>query len=116
MSVLMNDYNITELQIAFPYVNWLEYINCSLYGNVFFNESEIVIVPDKNYMLQLKDLLQSTPKRTISNYFAWRLVLFSSDLLNDILHQQNQKFVAATTGMLKSDPRLIECVKRTTEL
>lgn len=116
VSVLMNEYNISELQTAFPYVNWLEYINCSLYYNIIFNETEIVIVPDQNYMLQLNDLLQSTPKRTIANYFAWRLVLFSADLLNDILHQRNQKFLAATTGVLKSDPRLTECVKKTTDL
>lgn len=116
MSILMNEFSILELQTTFPYVNWLEYINSSLYNSVSFDESETVIVPDKNYMLQLNALLQSTPKRTIANYFAWRLVLYSSDLLNDVLHQRNQRFIAATMGMLKSDPRLSECVKRTMEL
>lgn len=116
MSVLMNEFSISELRTTFPYVKWFEFINSSLYNSVFFDESETVLVLDKNYMLQLNALLQSTPKRAIANYFAWRLVLYSSDLLNDVLHQRNQIFHAATTGMLNSGPRISECVKRTTEL
>lgn len=111
----MNEFSVQELQKIFPSVNWVEYIDWSLFNGVPFNESEIVIVPDKNYFLQLEPLLQSTSKRTIANYFAWRLVLFTAELLNDDLHQRYQKFVATTTGVEKSEPRLTECVKRTME-
>lgn len=116
MTIPTNEYNISELQTTFPYVNWLEFVDWNLFHNISFNESETVIVPDKNYLQQLGGLLQSTPKRTIANYFACRLVIFASELLNDVLHQRSQQFIAATTGMLKSDPRLTECVKRTMEL
>lgn len=80
------------------------------------NESEVVVVWDKNYLLHLSAILQLTSKRTIANYFAWRIVFFSSSLLNDVLRQRYQQFIATTTGRLKPLPRLMECVKRTMAL
>lgn len=112
----MNEFRISELQKTFPYIEWQEYIDWNLNNNVTLSENETVIVPDKKYLQQLGDIIQSTPKRTIANYFACRLVLFVSDLLNDILHQRLQNFTAAITGMQESEPRLTECVKRTMEL
>lgn len=75
--------------------------------------NEVVIVLDLKYILQLDHILQTTPKRTIANYFAWRSVMFSSELLNNILHQQADQFSAKTTGMLKADSREKECIKQT---
>lgn len=102
-----------QLQTTFPYINWLDYINWNLRGQYNIDENEIVIVHDVNYFAKLQEILISTPKRTVANYFAWRSVLTSSDLLNEVLHQRGQEFLATTTGMLKSDPRQTECVKQT---
>lgn len=113
LTLLYNPYTVQQLQKTAPYMNWLEYINWNLNNVLKVDENEIVIVLDKNYIQQLETLLQSTPKRTIANYFAWRSVYFASGLLNDVLHDRRQQYLATSTGMLKSDPREKECVKRT---
>lgn len=77
------------------------------------DQNEVIIVLDTNYLAQIETILESTPKRTIANYFAWRSLLFSSDLLNDVLHQRYQMYLATTTGMQKSEVRETECVKKT---
>lgn len=113
LSKLYNPYTIQQLQEIVPYINWLEFINWNLNNVIKVDETETVIVLDKNYIQKLETILQSTPKRVMSNYIAWRCVHFTSSLLNDVLHNRRQQYLAATTGMLKSDPRDKECVKRT---
>lgn len=113
LSVLYNPFTIQELQTTFPFINWMDYINWNLRNTHNIDENEVVIVHDVAYIEKLHGILQATPKRTIANYIAWRSVLLSSDMLNDILHQRLQQFLATTTGMLKSDPRQTECVKQT---
>lgn len=92
---------------------WLDYINWNLEDVIGVDESEIVIVHDVSYMQRVDALIKSTPKRTIANYFIWRSVFFGSDLLSDIMHERTQQYLATTTGVLKSDPRQTECVKKT---
>lgn len=94
----------------------MEYINWNLNGTEYVDENEIVVIWDKNYLRNLEAVLQLTSARTIANYFAWRSVFFSSSLVNDVLRQRYQKFVAATMGRQKSLPRITECVKRTMAL
>lgn len=113
LSIVDNAFTIAELQTTYPYINWLDYINWRLNDLLRVDESEAVNVLDINYLAQLDTILELTPKRTIANYFAWRLVLSNSNLLNDVLHQRRQKYVATKTGKLKSHPRIKECVKRT---
>lgn len=110
------DHNFIFYQETFPFINWRDYISWNLKNAVILAENEQITVPDVNYLHQLNLLLQNTPKRTIANYFGWRLVLFSSDLLNDVLHQRRQQYVAESTGMLKPDARITECIKKASEL
>lgn len=77
------------------------------------DENEVVIVLDTNYVLQLNHILQSTPKRTIANYFGWRAIYFGSDLLNNVLHEQEEQYLAKTTGMQRPVTRETECIKKT---
>lgn len=113
-----NPFTIKKLQTTYPYLNWLEYIKWNLNNdkNMTIDENEVIIVWDRNYLLHLNVILQLTPKRTIANYFASRIVFFASSLLDDNLHQRYQKFVSITTGRLKPLPKVVECVKRTMSL
>lgn len=77
------------------------------------DESDVIVVPDINYLHQLNKLIEQTPTRTVANYFAWRHVLFSASLLSDLLFVRNQEYNAAITGKLKPDSRLFECVRQT---
>lgn len=112
-----NPLTISKLQTTYPYLNWFDYIKWNLNNDsIKIDENEVVIVWDRNYLHHLNVILQLTPKRTIANYFAWRLVFFASSLMDDILHQRYQKFIATVTGRLKALPRITECVKRTMSL
>lgn len=113
LSALYNPFTIEQLQLTYPYINWLEFINWNLHNILQVDQNEVVVVLDMGYILKLEKILQSTPKRTIANYFAWRSVLFSSDLLNTILRQQEEQYLAKTTGMLKADSREAKCIKKT---
>lgn len=112
-TIIYNPFTIQQLQTTYPFINWLEFLNWSLDGIVRVNEREKVSVVDKNYLQQLNGILQSTSKRTIANYFAWRLVLYYSDNLNDELHKRSAQYDTAITGVKKSLPRLTKCVKLT---
>ncbi|XP_031638615.1 neprilysin-2-like [Contarinia nasturtii] len=112
-SALYNPHSIHQLQLSYPYINWLDYINWNLYGELHVDETEIVIILDTKYVSQVNAVLELTPKRTIANYFAWKSVLNEAKLLNNALHQRRQEYLAKTSGMLKADPRDTECLKLT---
>lgn len=115
LSALYNPFTIRQLQATYPYLNWLNCINGLLPEGVQLDEDEMVIVDVPNYFLQLGSILQATPKRTIANYFAWRSVFFSSDLLNSALHTRKLQFLATTIGLRKLDPRYNTCVTLTSQ-
>lgn len=107
---------MTTLQETFPYIDWHKFIKWNLKNAVPVYENEMIIVPDVNYLHQLDVILQLTPKRTIANYFGMRLVLFSSDILNDELHHRLEQYHREAFGTLKTEPRIEECIKKTKEL
>lgn len=115
-SALYNPFTITQLQTKFPYINWLDHINWNLHDLLQVNRNEVIIVLDVNYLHQLGQIIQATPKRTIANYFAWRAVLFSSDYLDSTLHQKLDQYLAKTTGTKQADSREAECIKQTMNL
>lgn len=87
-SALYNPYTIAELQIFYPYLNWLDYINAFLPAGtaVTTNETVINFVPE--FFKQLDDILRTTStstraKRTLANYLLWRAVLIMSAALNE---------------------------------
>lgn len=113
MSSIYNIFNMTTLQETFPYLDWHEYVNWNLKNTTLVYENETIIVSDVKYLHGLKKLLETTPKRTIANYIGMGLTLFSSAYLNDVLYQRRQQYKQETTGALKSDPRLTDCIERT---
>lgn len=112
-AVISNEFNLKTLQTTFPYVNWREYINWNLNDAVTIDENEVLFVPDVNYFHQLNKLIETTPKRTVANYFAWRSVLFSGGLLSNRLFARSEQYDAAISGKLKPDARLTACVRQT---
>lgn len=112
-SLTYNPFTIKELQSNFSFINWLEYVNWELKDLVPVDENEMIVVIDLNFLSQLNTILQSTPKRTIANYYAWRVFSRYSKYLNQMLHDRHEKYMMAITGKQKSLPRLTECVKLT---
>lgn len=71
------------MQISYPYLNWLDYINAcfSVDKAVTSNETVINFVPE--FFNQLDDTLRTTSTRAIANYLLWRAVLTMSVALNE---------------------------------
>lgn len=108
---IYNPMSIHELQANYPYVNWLEYYNLLLQNEKRIDGNETVIVLDKNYLERLGGVMESTPKRTVANYFAWRLVFSGSHLLNNALDNHRRQFFKIPP--LAPATRLTQCIKRT---
>lgn len=115
LSALYNPFTIDQLQVKYPYLNWLEYIDGLLPPGVDINGNEVLIVDVPDYFTKLGPILWATPKRTIANYFAWRSVFFGSGLLNEALQRRKLQFFETTIGLRKLDPRYNECVTLTTK-
>lgn len=113
-TALYNPYTINEMQKMFPYLSWIKYINSVLPSGLTVDENEIVINDVPVYFRDLDLILKSTSKRTISNYFIWRTVKYSSSFLNNELRKRKVEYNTATLGAKVDHPRWKECVTITT--
>lgn len=111
---IYNPMTIRELQGNYSFVNWLEYFQVYLQNLTHIDPNETIIVVDKNYLQRLGSLIASTPNRIIANYFAWRLVLFSSYLLNGELGDRRRHHFK--TQPSTPSTRFAECTMRTMKL
>lgn len=111
---IYNSMTIQELQTNYPYVNWLEYFSLHLQNQTHIDGNETIIVLDKNYLRDLGSVIESTRIRTLSNYFAWRLVFFGSFLLNDVLDSQRRQHFKLPP--ITPANRLAQCIKKTLNL
>lgn len=114
LSLIYNPMTIQELQSNYPYVNWLEYFNSFLQSQTHVDPNETVIVVDRSYLQRLGSLIESTPSRTIANYYAWRLVPFGSYSMNDMLDNLRRQHFRIPPKT--SATRSMECVKKTMQL
>lgn len=110
--VTANYFNLPTLEKTFPLLNWNDFIKWNLKNAASLTDDDSITVPDVSYLHKLKELLESTPKRTIANYIGMRLVKFSSDLMNDALHERFDQYKKDQEGQ-KEDPRSTECTKKT---
>lgn len=60
--------------------------------------TEVVIVVTPSYFERLAEVLNSTSKRTIANYFMWRSVIVASNFLNDQVRIRKVAYMSAMSG------------------
>ena len=60
---MYNPMTIKELQVKYPYNQWLEYFNAILPEKSQLNEDDIVNVKDSSFFDELGKLLERTSKR-----------------------------------------------------
>lgn len=107
---------IHELEEIYTQINWTDFVNWNLNNVHRVTENETVVFYDPFYVDYLVTELETLSKRTIANYLAWRLVLMSSEFLNDELRQRFYQFEASKSGVQKIHPRSSKCAKQTMEL
>ncbi|XP_055299905.1 neprilysin-2-like isoform X2 [Sitodiplosis mosellana] len=114
-SLLYHPVTIRELQESYPYLNWLDYINALLPSNLQVDENEILSNTVPKFFEQLGDILSSTPKRTMANYFLWRVILATSGTLTPELRQHKLQFYKTVYGLQGEQPRWKECIQFSSE-
>lgn len=113
-----NDYSKSTIREFRPHIanlNWTDFISWSFHNTEHFNENETVVFRASDTIINSIETFSST-KRTIANYLAWRLVLMSSEFLNDELHQRFFQYKATETGVRKMIPRSVGCVIKAMKL
>lgn len=84
-------------------------------------ESEVVIVVTPSYFEGLAEVLNTTSKRTIANYFMWRSVIVASNFLNDQVRIRKVAYMSAMSGGVNGQPgqggttQWKECITYTTQ-
>lgn len=112
-TALYNPYTIKQLQESYPYLNWQEYINALLPQDLTVHANETVINAVPKFFEKLESVINATPKRTVANYFLWRIVLTVSGTLTNQLRQRKLEYFKAAYGLQGEEPRWKECVQYT---
>lgn len=115
--LLYNPMSIRELQLnaSFTYAGhtWLSFFNNILPTESQVNEDTVVIVGAVSFFQQLGALLDTTPKRILANYAAWRQVLSSVNYLPSNFRLRQLAYERITSGRAEALPRWLECVEIT---
>ncbi|XP_057640026.1 endothelin-converting enzyme 1 isoform X1 [Chionomys nivalis] len=102
-----------ELQTLAPAINWLPFLNTIFYP-VEINESEPIVVYDKEYLGQVSTLINNTDKCLLNNYMMWNLVRKTSSFLDQRFQDADEKFMEVMYGTKKTClPRWKFCVSDT---
>lgn len=101
---------LSDLQTAYPYIQWKEYINALLPTGLQIGDDEQIVVSVPTYFEALGKLLERTPKRVIANYVMWRMTAFSSYFLTEKLRNRQLVYSMAVSGKQTQEPRWKECI------
>ncbi|XP_045154875.1 endothelin-converting enzyme 1 [Echinops telfairi] len=102
-----------ELQTLAPAINWLPFLNTIFYP-VEINESEPIVVYDKEYLKEVSTLIKNTDKCLLNNYMIWNLVRKTSSFLDQRFQDADEKFMEVMYGTKKTClPRWKFCVSDT---
>ena len=74
-------------------------------------DSERVIIYDPNFFKNLSSVLESTEKRTLANYAAWRLASATMRYLSSEARDVRQTYRKALTGIDQQAPTWKRCIK-----
>lgn len=113
-TLLYNPTKLSDVQMSYPYIDWVDYINSLLPNGITVNDSEIITVSVPTFFAQLGPLLERTPSRTIANLLIWRTTVYSTFFMNSELRKRNLQYFSAISGSSEDEPRWKECVDLTT--
>uniref|UniRef100_A0A8C0QCP9 Endothelin-converting enzyme 1 n=1 Tax=Canis lupus familiaris TaxID=9615 RepID=A0A8C0QCP9_CANLF len=99
-----------ELQALAPAIDWLPFLNTIFYP-VEINESEPIVVYDKEYLGQVSTLINNTDKCLLNNYMIWNLVRKTSSFLDQRFQDADEKFMEVMYGTKKASEIILEIKK-----
>ncbi|KAH8381748.1 hypothetical protein KR093_011645, partial [Drosophila rubida] len=109
-SELFNPRTPQQLQAAYPYVEWVDYMNALLPEGVSVMDDEIINLTVPSFFEHLGKLLAKTPNRVIANYMMWRIHAFSIGFLSEEFRKRQLQYATALSGRQEQEARWKECV------
>ncbi|ESN97657.1 hypothetical protein HELRODRAFT_177711 [Helobdella robusta] len=93
--------------------NWKLYLN-NIIPNYFVDDTPIVTT-EKEYLIEMANIVQTTPKRTLANFVMWSVVqnMFNNFFLPAQLKAHLNTFTTVMTGAMKEVPIDTECEQMT---
>ncbi|XP_062124827.1 neprilysin-2-like [Drosophila sulfurigaster albostrigata] len=109
-SVMFNPFTLQQLNAAYPYVDWVDFMNALLPKGLSVQENDIINVNVPPFFEKLGKLLAKTPNRVIANYLMWRIHAFSIRYLSEDFHSRREKYSMTIDGHQKQEERWKECI------
>lgn len=97
-TTLYNPMTVSELQLKYPTIPWMEYFNTILAPSATVTEDEMVIINVPSYITDLERLLEQTPKRVQANYVMWRAAARSVSYLTEELRKRQLAYSTVVSG------------------
>lgn len=110
----MDRITIKDAEEAYPYFPWADFMKSILPENITVKEDEVVVFLSQVFD-ELEEMMSTTPKRTLANYFMWRVVAYSSAFLTHDLQRKIATYQSAVTGAKSGMQRSIQCTQATME-
>ncbi|XP_044751900.1 neprilysin-2-like [Coccinella septempunctata] len=107
-SLEYNKMTIRELQVNYPSIPWLQYINTKLEPFVTLTYDDYVVVTEPEYIGKLEKLLAVTPKRAIANYLFVYIAEYRH--FNDDMRKRALEFEKISYGVEADVPQWRKCV------
>ncbi|XP_022214377.1 neprilysin-2 isoform X2 [Drosophila obscura] len=109
-SELYNLRSPQQLQAAYPYVQWVDYMNALLPEGLTMADDEMINLSVPSFFEDLGKLLAKTPQRDIANYMFWRIHSFSIGFLSEEFRKRQLQYATALSGRQEQEARWKECV------
>lgn len=103
---------VKQLTDKYFYIPWRNYINSILRPDASVNNDEEIIVGDVGFFDKLGNILDATPKRTLANYLAWRVIVDSVSQMNEKLRDIHREYLEVLQGSNAKTPKWQECIKQ----
>lgn len=91
-------------------MDWLDFMKAMLPNGFDISENEVVINYVPKFFERLGEVLNATSKRTMANYFMWRVVLSKSKALTEELRDHEMEYKKDIYGAAPRDERWRLCV------
>ncbi|XP_068152406.1 neprilysin-2 isoform X1 [Drosophila tropicalis] len=99
-----------QLQDAYPYVQWVDYMNALLPSGLKVEDDEMINLSVPSFFEDLGKLLAKTDNRVICNYMMWRIHAFSIGFLSEEFRKRQLQYATALSGRQEQEARWKECV------
>ncbi|XP_001602853.1 neprilysin-1 [Nasonia vitripennis] len=102
---------LRELQREVPQLRWRLYLEKFLVSPI--NDEEPLVAYAMPYFVQMGQIVEKTPRRTLHNYILWRLVMSIMPHMIDDYQQKRIEFRKILLGILSERVRWSRCVEWT---